>query len=137
MLGGGDHVGTVANVPTDIDAKVASDGAWGGVQWVGGAEHGSSLFDGVFAFPDHGADWAGVHVFDQAWEEFLLFQVFVVLLEVGFAWHAEFHGCELVASFLESSDDLVDESSLDTIWLDSNECSFSVGHFEEVGEINF
>ena len=66
-----DSIRSVANISTDIDAEVASDGAWGRSKWVGGAEHGSSLFDSVFALPNHAADRARVHVFDEASKEWL------------------------------------------------------------------
>merc|ERR1712038_1665490 len=65
LFGGVDGVTTVADVPADIDTEITSDATWGGGEWVSGAQHGSALFDGVFTFPNHGADWAGVHVFDQ------------------------------------------------------------------------
>lgn len=59
-------------------------------------------------------------------EEWLLFQVLVVLLEVLFAW-ADHLGCDhLVASLLESRDNVANESSLDAIRLDCNETKPSI-----------
>lgn len=51
-----------------------------------------------------------------------------MLLEVCLSWCAELEGGELVTLLLESGDDLTDESTLDTVWLDSNESLFSC-HF--------
>lgn len=55
-------VGTVANVPTDIDGKVTSDCAWERGERVGSAQENSSLLDDVLSLPDHGDDWARGHV---------------------------------------------------------------------------
>ena len=52
----------MADVASDIDGVVTTDGAWGGGQWVGGTEENAAGLDGVLALPDHGADWARVHV---------------------------------------------------------------------------
>merc|ERR1712115_221201 len=123
LLGRVDGVRAVTDVSADIDAKVASDGAWGGSERVCGAEHGSALLDGVLALPNHGTDWATVHVVDKSSEEALAAEVGVVLLEVSLAWHAELHGDQLVASLLESSDNVGDKASLDTVRLDGNEGS--------------
>lgn len=62
LLGVLDRVGAVADVASDIDGVVTTDGAWGGGQWVGGTEENAAGLDGVLALPDHGADWARVHV---------------------------------------------------------------------------
>merc|ERR1712050_83133 len=129
LLGRVNSVGAVTDVSADIDTEIASDGAWGRGQWVGGAEHSSSLLDGVLALPDHSADWSTVHVLNQASEETFAAEVGVVSLEVGLAWHAELHGDQFVASLLESAENFADESSLDAVWLDSNEGSLGLGHF--------
>jgi hypothetical protein len=57
-----DGVGTVADVATDVNGEVATDGARGGGSGVGGTEKGTAGLDGVAALPDHGADGARVHV---------------------------------------------------------------------------
>lgn len=57
-----------------LDGVVASDGAREGSLGIGLAKHHSSHLDDVEAFPDHGADWAGVHVLDQTGEEWLQFR---------------------------------------------------------------
>lgn len=42
---------------------VTTDGAWLGSQRVGGTEDDTAGLDDVTALPDHGADWAGTHVY--------------------------------------------------------------------------
>ena len=59
------------NISANIDAVVATDGAGGGVEGLGGTEHLSAGQDSVVAFPNHSTDGAGVHVLDQAGEETL------------------------------------------------------------------
>ena len=54
-----DGIGTVNDVAADIDAEVATDGAWCGVERLGGAEHFAASDNSVVAFPDHGANGAG------------------------------------------------------------------------------
>ena len=45
VVGALDRVRAVADVATDLDREVASDGARGGVGGVGGAKHHSASFD--------------------------------------------------------------------------------------------
>jgi hypothetical protein len=52
----------VADITADIDGKVTTDGARSGGEWVGGTEDNTAGLDDVAALPDHGGDWAGVHV---------------------------------------------------------------------------
>jgi hypothetical protein len=62
LLGVLDGVGTVADVATDVNGEVATDGAGGRGSGVGGTEEGTAGLDGITALPDHGADGARVHV---------------------------------------------------------------------------
>ena len=71
LVGGLDSVGAVDDVAADIDAEVATDGAWVGVEWLGGTEHLAAGEDGVVTLPDHGADGAGGSVVDETLEEAL------------------------------------------------------------------
>jgi hypothetical protein len=57
-----DAVGAVADVAANVEGVIAADGAGGGGEGVGGTEDGAAGLDGVTAFPDHGADGAGAHV---------------------------------------------------------------------------
>jgi hypothetical protein len=70
-----DRVGAVAHVAADVEGEVAADGAGGRCEGVGGAEDGAARLDGVAAFPDHGADGAGAHVYGVL--------VLIVLLDGG------------------------------------------------------
>ena len=126
-VGGLDGVGTVTDVAADVDAEVTTDGAWLGLEGLGGTEHLAAGKDGVVTLPDHGADGAGGSVVDETAEEALGGQIGVVLLEVGTAWGAELHGAKLESLVLEASDDLTNESSLDTIGLDHDEGSLLGG----------
>ena len=127
VVGSLDGVGSVDDVATDVDAEVTADGAGLGVHGLGGTKHLAAGEDSVVAFPDHGADGAGGSVVDETAEEALGGQIGVVLLEVGTAWGAELHGAKLESLVLEASDDLTNESSLDTIGLDHDEGSLSGG----------
>jgi hypothetical protein len=47
---------------TYVNGEVATDGAGGGGQGVGGTQEGTASLDGVTALPNHGADRAAQHV---------------------------------------------------------------------------
>ena len=66
-----DGIGTVNDVAADIDAEVATDGAWGRVERLGGTEHLASSKNSVVTFPDHGADRARCGVVNESLEEAL------------------------------------------------------------------
>ena len=126
-----------ADEKSDKNARIT----WKRGLWVGLAEHHTAHFDDVLALPDHGADWARVHVLDESGEEtlervrthktrlqaHLAGEVLVVLLEVLLARSAQFHCNQFVAALLESLDDLANESALDTVGFDSDKSTFS-GH---------
>ena len=63
------------------------------------------------------------HTVHKALVERLLRQIFIVFLQVLFRRRAKLHGGELVATLLESRDDIADEPTLDPIGLDGNEPS--------------
>ena len=87
LLGGLDGIGTVADVSADVLQKtlhvsgvqcrgigggreettynsvVTTNGTWARSSWVGGTEEDTASLDGITTFPDHGADWAGTHVY--------------------------------------------------------------------------
>jgi len=130
LLSAVDGVRSVADVPTEVDTKVAPDGAGLGSQGVGLAQHDAALLDDVEALPDHGADGARVHVLDQAGEEGLGREVGVVLLQVLLAGLADLDGHQLVAAVFKSRDDVSDQAALDTVGLDGDEGAFvdDLGH---------
>ena len=63
---------------------------------------------------------------DETLEEWLLLQIFVVRLKVLLGGRDHLQSNELVASLFEPTDDVADESTLDTIWLDSNEAGMII-----------
>ena len=132
LVGRLDGVGTVANVSADIDAVVTSDGAGLGVERLGGTEHLSAGEDDVGTLPDHAADGAGGGVLDETVEEALGGKISVVLLELLSAGLGKLHGDELEALGLEAGDDGTDEASLDTIGLDHDVGSLSLGGLHSV-----
>jgi len=111
----------MADVAADINAEVSTDGAWVRVKRFSGAKHLSASSNSVVSLPDHGANWTGIHVFDEASEESLLGEVSVVLFEVSFAGLADLHGNQLEASLFKALNDGADETTLDTIRLNHNE----------------
>ena len=62
LLGALNTVGSVADVATDIDSVVTTDGARGGVPGIGGTQNGAAGLDNVLALPDHSADRTTQHV---------------------------------------------------------------------------
>jgi hypothetical protein len=52
--------------------------------------------DGIPTLPNHGDDWTRVHVLDKTWEEFLVLEVGVVLLEVFLSWRKHLKSDELI-----------------------------------------
>lgn len=136
LLGVLDTVGTVADVASDIDGIVTTDGTWEGVLWVGGTKDGTTSLDGITTFPDHGANGTAQHVVDESWEEWLGGEVGIVLLEVLLARADKLDGSELESARLETRDDGADESTLNSVRLDSNE-GLLVRHLDVVsfGEI--
>ena len=68
-VGGLDGIGTVADVATDVNAEVATDGAGVRLEGLGGTEHLAASSDSVVTLPDHGADGARGGVVDETTEE--------------------------------------------------------------------
>ena len=127
LLGTLDGIRSVADVSTNVDGEVSTDGSWERSQGVGLSEHLSSLLDDVLAFPNHRDNRAGEHVSDEGGEESLGLEVSVVLFEEFSRGLDELESDELVASLFESCDDLTDEVSLDAVRLDHDEGLFG-GH---------
>ena len=57
---------------------------------------------------------------DKALEEWLLGQIFVVLLEVFLGGRHHLQSNELVSSLLESTDNVADQAALDAVGLDGD-----------------
>ena len=127
MFGTLNGVRSVTDVSSNIDTEVATNSTWFRVLWSGGTEHLSSGLDGIVTFPDHSNDWSRGSVLDERWEETLGGKISVVSLELGLSWSALLHGNELESFSLKSGNDLSNESSLDTVWLDHDEGSLFLG----------
>lgn len=121
LLGGLDRVGAVADIATNINGKVTTNGAGLGSQGVGGTEDGAASLDDVLTLPDGGDNGAGAHVLEQTREEGLLLQVGVVLTEQLLAGLGHLQGDKLVATLLEAADDGGDEAALNAVRLDHDE----------------
>ena len=85
LLGRLDGIGSVADVASDVNAKITANGARGRVGRVGSTKHDTTSLDGVQALPHHAAHRAGEHVLNQSGEELLATEVSVVLLEKLFS----------------------------------------------------
>lgn len=58
---------------------------------------------------------------DQTREEWLVTEILVVLLKMLSSWADQLGSYQLVTSLLKAGDDVSDQTSLDTIWLNCNE----------------
>lgn len=108
----------MADIPSNLDAKVSTDSSHGTVTRHGGTKHLASLKAGVLALPDHGNYGSRDHVRDETRKELLALQVLVVGLHVLLGGRGHLHGDQLVSLLLKSTDDFSDKSSLDAIRLD-------------------
>jgi len=131
LFGTVDGVRTVAHVAANVNGIIEADGAWSRGKWVGGTEDEAASLDDLAALPDHGDNWARGHVTDETWEEGLVLQVLIVLLEVLLGGRDHFDGDELEATLLEAGNNVTDKSTLDTVWLDSNE-GLLRSHFDPI-----
>ena len=109
---------SVADVSSDLDAEVSSDGSGSGFERVGGAKHLASGGNCFLSFPDHADDGAAQHVISQLGEERFLDEVGVVGFEELFAGLLGLHGGQSVSLGFESADNVTDDSALNTIGLD-------------------
>jgi len=120
-------VRAVADVAADIDGIVTTDGTRGGGKRVGSAEDAAAGLASIAALPDHGDNGTAEHVGDKALEERLVGEVLVVLLEVLLGRRDHLQGDQLVATLLETLDDVANKAALNAIRLNSNE-SLLGGH---------
>ena len=71
----------MADVTSNLDTEVSSDGAWLAVSGVSFAQHNTSGLDGVQTLPHHADNRAAGHVGNKSGEERLLGKVGVVVLQ--------------------------------------------------------
>mmetsp|Transcript_26623 Transcript_26623/g.83645 ORF Transcript_26623/g.83645 Transcript_26623/m.83645 type:complete len:237 (+) Transcript_26623:73-783(+) len=118
LLGVLDRIGAVADVPADLDAKVAADGAGLALGGLGRAEHLAAGDDSAISRPHHAEDRAGHHVVDHALEETLAGKVGVVLLHVLARRRHQLGREQLEALLLEALEDVTDQPALHAVGLD-------------------
>merc|ERR1719336_3244683 len=130
LVGGLHSVGAVADVMTNLDTEITSDGARGGVSGVGGSQHDTTSLDSVETLPYHRQHGATSHVLDQTSKEGFGGQIGVVVLQEFLRSLHELHGHELEALVLKPLDDLAADAAMDGVRLDHDEGSLIVaGHF--------
>ena len=127
VLGAVGSIRSVDDVASNGDAKVTADGAGLRVVGVGGTNQLASLEDDVLALPNHGDDGAAAEVLAETRVERLGFEVNVVLLGHILSGVDELEGNELVSAVLEAADDLSNQVALDTVGLDGDESTLSLG----------
>merc|ERR1719373_1046751 len=81
LVGRLNSVRAVADVTSDLDTEISSDGAGGGVSRVGGSQHHTTSLDSVETLPHHRNHGAAGHVLDEPGEERLLGEISVVVLQ--------------------------------------------------------
>lgn len=118
LLGILNRVRSVADVATDLNAKITADSTGGRLKGVGSTEHLTSGGNGLLALPNHGNDGSAEHVIAKLGEEGLVHKVAVVSLEKLLAGHASLHGGQLISLRLESGDNVANNTTLNTIGLD-------------------
>ena len=102
---------------------------------VGSTKHGTAGLDGVKALKDHAEHGAGLHVRDQAGKKGFFLEIDIVcgcdvsvstsggmgcartVFEMFFGGQGELGCDELEAAFLESGEDLADETAVDAVRL--------------------
>ena len=108
-------VRAMANVASELEAKVSANGAGQRGSGVGLTQNHSSDLDGVGAHPDHGTDRSAGKVFAQVVVKALAGQISVVLLCLVNSGLNQLQSHKLQAASLETLDDLSDKSSLDAV----------------------
>lgn len=118
----------MADVAADVNGIVTTDSTWSRGERVGGTEDRTAGLHGVTAFPDHSTDGTAAHVGNETWEEGLVGEILIVLLEMSLGWGGELDGGKFEATVLEAGDYGADQATLDAIRLDSNEGLLVGGH---------
>lgn len=129
-LGRLDRVGTVDEVASNVDGKVATDGARGGISGVGGTDQLASVDDGVLSFPDHRDDSSRREVLAESGEEGARLEVIVVLGGKLGGGDENLDSDQLEALRLEASNQLTYQTTLDRIRLESDESALVLGSGE-------
>jgi len=112
LLGALDGIRAVADVAANSQSVITTDGADGGLQWVGSSKHDATGLHCVQALPDHSNYGSGGHVLNETGEEGLALKIGIVLLKVLWGCVNELEGDQLEATLFESTDDLADKRAL-------------------------
>ena len=116
----------MANIATDVDAKVSSDSTGSGIARLGCSQELTTLGGCIVTLPNHRENWGGLHELNKTTEERLLLEVGIMGFEVGLRWLDKLHSDKLEAFLLESRNDGSAKVALDTIGLDHDEGSLFV-----------
>ena len=122
-------IGTVADVASNVEAKVTTNGTGGTFEGHGFTQHDAAGLDGVKAFPHHAADGSRGHVFNESREKFLGFEVGVVIFQTFFGRGLQFKGLQFETTLFEALDDLANKTTLDTVGFDHDVGAFFIGGF--------
>ena len=122
-------IGTVADVASNVEAKVTTNGTGGTFEGHGFTQHDAAGLDGIKAFPHHAADGSRGHVFNESREKFLGFEVGVVIFQTFFGRGLQFKGLQFETTLFEALDDLANKTTLDTVGFDHDVGAFFIGGF--------
>ena len=111
----------MANITSDVDAKVASNRSGSGVERVRRAKHFAPCLHHALSFPNHRAHGSGAHELHKPIEEAFASQVGVMLFKMRCSRLTELHGLKAKPLTLKTGDDLSDKSALHAVRLDHNE----------------
>ena len=118
---GGTLVGvrSVDDVTSNGNAVVTTNGSWESIVGVGGSEHNTGSLDDSLSFPDHANNGGSRRdVINQTLEEGLGLEVIVVLGSELLAGGEELEGNQFVSLLFKASDNLPNQSTLNTVWLE-------------------
>ena len=108
----------MADVATNIDSKVTTDGTGSRVERVGSTKKNTTGLDGVLTLENDADNGTGSHVLDKTGEELLALKVLVVLLEVLLRGVDHLESGDLVTAVFETTNDLTDNAALHAVGLD-------------------
>lgn len=117
----------MTDVASEINGKITANRPGLGFERLRLAEHLTSLFDDILAFPTHAHDRSGTEELHQSGKERLGGQIGVMRGRHVFGRPDHFETHEFVAAFFESGDNVSDQSALDAIGFDGQKGAFPVG----------
>jgi len=121
---------SVDDVSADFDSEITTDGTRGRDEGVGGSNEATCGSHNSLSLPDHGNEGTRSQEGDESVEETLALVLSIVLLCDLLGGMDGLESNELESLSLETADDLTNETTLNTVGLDSNESSLS-RHFKK------